>query len=238
MRQGLVRLILLVIVLLVIFGVYRLLTVEPIEAGVFFDPASKPLVFLNPGATTDDAAATLAAFAGTQRTGAAGFFAPVSLNSDGQLTFVSDGEGASQAVNLPALLEAFPDVRFVVELTEPSLQSLAALLQAVDSQNARDRVLAVVDDQQLVDTLRGQAPDLATAMTAAETDSFLLTSRLRLTPFYRPVAPALLLPADQFSQPIATAAHSSGVSVFVVSPGDSAAVQRLIDQGADGVVAQ
>ncbi len=238
MRQGLVRLILLVIVLLVIFGVYRLLTVEPIEAGVFFDPASKPLVFLNPGATTDDAVAALAEIDRVQGNGAAGFFAAVDLAADGELTVVSQGDNASQPVNLSALLEAFPDVRFVVQLTEPNLQSLASLLHAVDTQGAHDRVLAVVDDQQLVDTLRGQAPDLATAMTAAETDSFLLSSRLRLTPFYRPVAPALLLPADQFSQRIADAAHRSGVSVFVVSPGDSATVQRLIDQGADGVVAQ
>ena len=234
MRQGLVRLILLVIVLLVIFGVYRLLTVEPIEAGVFFDPASKPLVFLNPGATTDDAASTLAAFHELPGSGVAGFAAPVSLAADGQLAVVSQGDTAS----LAALLEEFPDVRFVVQLTEPNLQSLAALLQAVDSQDARGRVLAVVDDQQLVDTLRAQAPDLATAMTDTEADSFLLTSRLRLTPFYRPVAPALLLPAEQFSRRIADAAHSSGVSVFVVSSGDSAAQRRLIDQGADGIVTQ
>ena len=234
MRQGLVRLILLVIVLLVIFGVYRLLTVEPIDGGVFFDPASKPLVFLDPGATPDAAAEALAAFHELPGSGVAGFYAPVSLAADGQLTVVSRGDTAS----LAALLEAFPDVRFVVQLTEPNLQSLAALLQAVDSQDARGRVLAVVDDQQLVDTLRAQAPDLATAMTDAEADSFLLTSRLRLTPFYRPVAPALLLPAEQFSRRIADAAHSSGVSVFVVSSGDSAAQRRLIDQGADGIVTQ
>lgn len=234
MRQGLVRLILLVIVLLVIFGVYRLLTVEPIDAGVFFDPASTPLVFLNLGAATGDAAATLAEVDRVQWSGAAGFFAPVSLDADGHLTVASP----DQPVSLPALLEAYPDVRFVVQLTEPSLQSLAALLQAVDSQDARGRVLAVVDDQQLVDTLRGQAPDLATAMTTAETDSFLLTSRLRLTPFYRPVAPALLLPADQFSPRIADAAHSSGVAVLVISSADGGEVQPLIDQGADSVVAQ
>lgn len=234
MRQGLVRLILLVIVLLVIFGVYRLLTVEPIDAGVFFDPASTPLVFLNLDAASDDAAATLAEIDRVQGKGAAGFYAAVSLDSDGQLTVASQGE----SVSLPALLEAFPDVRFVVQLTEPSLQSLAALLQAVDREDARGRVLAVVDDQQLVDTLRGQAPDLATAMTAAETDSFLLTSRLRLTPFYRPVAPALLLPADQFSPRIADAAHSSGVALLVISSADGGEVQRLIEQGADSVVAR
>ena len=238
MRQGLVRLILLVIVLLVIFGVYRLLTVEPIDGGVFFDPASKPLVFLDPGATPDAAAEALAAFHDSPGSGVAGFAAPVSLAADGQLAVVSQGDTASQPADLAALLEAFPDVRFVVQLTEPNLQSLAALLQAVDSQDARGRVLAVVDDQQLVDTLRAQAPDLATAMTDTEADSFLLTSRLRLTPFYRPVAPALLLPAEQFSRRIADAAHSSGVSVFVVSSGDSAAQRRLIDQGADGIVTQ
>lgn len=236
MRQGLVRLILLVIVLLVIFGVYRLLTVEPIDAGVFFDPAGEPLVFLDPGPSTDDAAETLAVFNGVQ--GVGGFYALVSLAADGQLTVASEGDNAGQVVSLSALLTAFPDVRFVVQLTEPNLQSLAALLHAVDSQDARDQVLAVVDDQHLVDTLRGQAPGLATAMTAAETEAFLMTSRLRLTPFYRPVAPALLLPAGEFSQRIATAAHSRGIAVLVTSPDETSTVQRWIDQGADGVVVQ
>lgn len=72
-HSALLCFILLVIILLVIFGVYRLLTVEPID-GVCFDPASKPLVFLSPGATTDDAAAALAAFAGVQGNSVAAFF--------------------------------------------------------------------------------------------------------------------------------------------------------------------
>ncbi|MEZ4769075.1 MAG: hypothetical protein R2844_11715 [Caldilineales bacterium] len=48
MRQGIVRFILLVIVLLLIFGVYRLLTIEPIDAGAFFDPDAGPLVLVEP----------------------------------------------------------------------------------------------------------------------------------------------------------------------------------------------
>ena len=121
-----------------------------------------------------------------------------------------------------------------------NIAQIASWLQVQGIRLAEVRVVADLEDAIIgaVDTLRAQAPDLATAMTDTEADSFLLTSRLRLTPFYRPVAPALLLPAEQFSRRIADAAHSSGVSVFVVSSGDSAAQRRLIDQGADGIVTQ
>ena len=61
MRQGLVRLTLLVLVLLLIFGVYRLLTIEPIDAGTFFDAAGAPLVLLDPGMFGENGQETLAA---------------------------------------------------------------------------------------------------------------------------------------------------------------------------------
>lgn len=238
MRQGLVRLTLLFIVLLLIFGVYRLLTIEPIAAGAFFDPAAGPLVLLDPAMFGENGQEALAALGQTPRAGAVGVFASVILDQAGQLVAADPDAADASAVNLTALLAEHPDNRFIVELREPDLQSLAALLHAVDSQGARARVLAVVDDQQLVDVLRGQAPDLATAMTTAETSSFLLTSRLRLTPFYRPGAPALLLPAAEFSQRLRNAAHSRGIALFVESPNDRSVVKDLIDQGVDGVVVQ
>ena len=238
MRQGLVRLTLLVLVLLLIFGVYRLLTIEPIDAGTFFDAAGAPLVLLDPGMFGENGQETLAALDQTQGTDEVGLFVPVNLDEAGQLLVADPGAANASAVTLTALLAEHPDARFVVELRKPDLQSLAALLHAVDSQGARDRVLAVVDDQQLVDVLRGQAPDLATAMTTAEVSSFLLTSRLRLTPFYRPGAPALLLPAAQFSGRLRDAAHSRGIALFVQSPNDRSVVKDLIDQGVDGVVVQ
>lgn len=161
----------------------------------------------------------------------------LSLAADGQLTVTSQGETASQPTSLPALLEAYPDVRFVVQLTEPSLQSLAALLQAVDSQVARGRVLAVVDDQQLVDTLRGQAPVLVTAMTAAETD-FVPADQSAAVDAILPAGCPGAAAAGPPVQSTNCRCHSSGVAVLVISSAADGDVQRLIDQGADSVVAQ
>lgn len=232
MRQTILRLVLLAAVLLVIFGVYRLLTIEPIETGAFFDPDGWPLALAEAGGGLQAASSALAGLQSAPGVAAGGFYFPAALDAAGQLV---DPAGDS---SLEEWLARFPDTRFVVQLVQPDLQSLAALLHAVDSQNARGRVLAVVDDQQLVDALRTQAPDLATAMTTAETDSFLLTSRLRLTPFYRPAAPALLLPAGQFNEHTANAAHSRGIAVLVVSQEDATGVQGWIQRGADGVVVQ
>ena len=81
---------------------------------------------------------------------------------------------------------------------------------------------------------RGATRD--TAMSSAETDSFLVTSRLRLTPFYRPAAPGLLLAPEEFSERIAAAAHSRGISLLVMAQDGADSVQRWIEQGADGVV--
>lgn len=232
MRQTLLRLALLAIALLLIFGVYRLLTIDALDAGEFFDADAMPLILIDPAAA-GDASEELASVARAGGSGVPAIYLPVVLNASGEL--VEANKDAAQAGSLVSLLADLPDVRFVVDLREPTLQSLAALLHTVDSQQARGRVLAIVDDQQLVDTLRSKAPDLATAMTSAEASSFLLTSRLRLTPFYRPSAPALLLPADQFSRHLARAAHSRGIAVIVLAANDRAAIGEMFDQGAAGV---
>ena len=124
-----------------------------------------------------------------------------------------------------------------VALRQPSLQALAALLQAIDANRARGRVLAVVDHPLLAGTLREQAPDLATAATSAETNAFLTTRRFASDP---------LLPAGRAGhaaggQPDQQAAggrrprprHSPAGSAEQPSV---AAVQALIDAGVDGVI--
>lgn len=276
MRQGLVRLVLLAIVLLLIFGVYRLLTIDPIDTGAFFDSAALPLMLVEAGGSDDAAPFTLAAFEAAAAGDVSGFFVPVYLTHDGELVAaatddlaqISDGEGklsqynldqlqaldtgytvdpagdgtfplrghGSQFVTLDQLLAAFPDQRFVVDLRQPGLQSLAALLHVADGQDARARLLAVVDDQQLVETLRQQAPDLATAMTSGEAGSFLALNRFGLTPFYRPAAPGLLLQPEQFSPRLARAARSGGMAAMVIAAPGAGDAQTWIDQGADGVI--
>ncbi len=248
MRQFLLRLVLLLLVVLVIFGVYRLLTIRPLDNVAFFQ--DQPLLLAVDSVSPDAAQPySLAAFEAARQAGANALYLPVELTRDGvlvvtgaavdQLTLAElEGRGATQpVVSLQAALAAQPDMRAVVVVGQPSLQALAALLQAIDANNARPRVLAVVDHPLLAGTLREQAPDLATAATGAETSAFLTTQRFRLAPFYRPAAPAMLLEGSEISKRLVDAARGRGIHLLALAEQPSvAAAQALIDAGVDGVI--
>lgn len=248
MRQFLLRLLLLLLVVSVIFGIYRLLTIRPLDNVAFFRD--------RPGLAAVDSASpagahpyTLAAFQAANAAGANGLYLPVQLTSDGVLLVTDldlsglaradlDGMAAfTGALTLQEALTAFPEMRAIVDLRQPTLQGVAALLQAIDASRARARVLAAVDHPLLANILREQAPDLGTVATSAEAAAFLTTQRFRLTPFYRPVAPALLLAGDEIDKRLVDAARGRGMHlVALAGQQESAALQALIDAGVDGVV--
>lgn len=248
MRQFLFRLILLLLVVLVIFGLYRLLTIRPLDNVAFFSDQSG-LAAVDSAGSGDASPHTLAAFDAARQVGANALYLPVDLTRDGVLIVTNADvselalaelaavDTFAGAVTLQEALTAFPELRAIVVLRQPSLQGVAALLQAIDANDARGRVLAVVDHPLLAGILREQAPDLGTAATGAEAASFLTTQRLRLTPFYRPAAPAMLLPGEQINRRLIEAAHSRGIHLLALfSQQGSAAVQALVDAGIDGVV--
>ena len=246
MKQSIVRVVLLAVVLVVVFGVYRLLTVAPVDQTPFVQ-GTQLLVLAGPAGSTGDGY-TRADFNALHDTGVAGFHVPVVLTRDGELVIAPPQIAASVAslslaeatgqgmVGLEELYAVFPDYRLAVELQQPTLQSVAALLNSVDAIGARDRTLVIIDDQQLADVLRSQAPDLATAATSAETAAFLTTANLHLTPFYRPTANVVLAPAEHFTAHQAAAAHSRGMALLVIASAGEADPSRWLQQGADGVI--
>lgn len=279
MRQALLRLALLAIIILVVFGMYRLLTIRPLDpVSVLPYRQDSSLVFVDPGRDDRAPPYTRAALEMAVQAGADGVYLPLYLSRDGALVVllspdlgqISDGSGlvselaleelsrldaayrfdpqgdgsyplrgdGVRVLTLDEVLQAFPDLRVIASLQEPSLPSVAALLQATDLREARQRMLAVVNDQQLAETLRQQAPDLATAFTESEATAFLTTVQLRLTPFYRPAAPVLLLAADDVTDRLVRAAHSRGVSVAAISDGGDPAdvLQSPLDSAVDGVI--
>ena len=278
MRQFLVRLLAFLVVILVIFGLYRLITVQPLKPSDFFAKATKaPLVIADTGRFTQAPPYTLAALDAAQQAGADGFYLPVQLTRDGELValgqadlsqlternepvsqltlaevqgldagyrFDPGGDGVFpwrgkglQVLSLADVLAAYPKELIVVKVEEPGFASLAALMQAADATGSRARLLAIVDEQQLANTLRSQAPDLATANTSAEAAAFLTTQRLRMTPFYRPAAPGLILDGDQVSRRLSNSAHSRGIRVLALADGQSSdVVGQWLDAGADGVI--
>jgi glycerophosphoryl diester phosphodiesterase len=247
-RQFLLRLFLLLLIILVIFGVYRLLTIRPLDNIAFFRD-QVPLAAVDSGAPAGAPPYSAAAFDAAKEAGANALYLPVTLSRDGVLV-VTDADASratlaelrsanasSSAVTLQETLVAYPDLRALVVVRQPSLQALAALLHAVDASDARARVLAAVDHPLLAHTLREQAPDLGTATTTTETNAFLTTQRFGLTPFYRPAAPAMLLEGSQINKRLIDAARNRGIHLVALpDQQSSAAVQLLIDATVDGVV--
>lgn len=224
MRQLIVRLSLLALSVLLIFGVYRLLTIRPLADTPYF--ADQP--FLT--AEVPDSAAQGEAVRNEGLSLANANYLPVELSGDGLLRV-----SGADSLSLQQALTAQPERRAVVVLQQPDLQGVAALLQALDAADARPRVLAVVDDEALSRVLREQAPDLATATTSAETEAFLALQRLHLAAFHRPVAPALLLPPSELSAEIIHSAHSRGMHVLAVADANAGEMpQPLLDAGLDG----
>lgn len=232
MRQFLVRLALLAATVLVIFGIYRLVTIRPLPVVPFFGPEPGQALRIADTGPAGAAAYSLAALQAAPAAGADGLYLPVQLAPDGRLVAAASGP----AEPLEDILAALPGLRFVVELREPSLRSEAALLQAIDGAGARERTLVLVDDQELVEALRLQAPELATAYTRPEAEAFLATARVGLTPFYRPAAPALVLDGNQLTARLVAAAHNRGVQVVAIAD-DGTDPQALVELGVDAIIA-
>ena len=93
MRQFLVRLLAFLVVILVIFGLYRLITVQPLKPSDFFAQAKKtPLVIADTGRFTQAPPYTLAALDAAQQAGADGFYLPVQLTRDGELVVLGQAD--------------------------------------------------------------------------------------------------------------------------------------------------
>lgn len=109
MRQLILRVVLLLIIVAVVFGLYRLLTVRPLEPGPFFDRrGEQALVFADTGTSRQAPPYTLAAFQAAAQAGVNGLYLPLQLTKDGELVVlavsdvaqVSDGSGPVSELTL------------------------------------------------------------------------------------------------------------------------------------------
>ena len=138
-------------------------------------------------------------------------------------------------LSLQEILSLFPEESIVVKVEEPGFASLAALCRLPTPPDPG--TAGSLMQQQLANTLRSEASDLATANTSAEAAAFLATQRLRMTPFYRPAAPGLILDGDQVSRRLSNSAHSRGIRVLALADGQSSdVIGQWLDAGADGVI--
>ncbi|MEA3334485.1 MAG: hypothetical protein U9R25_01145 [Chloroflexota bacterium] len=263
MKQFVLRLILFLVILLVVFGVYRLLTVDALEPRAFFEDASdKPLVIVDTGHGSFGVPYSLAAMEAARDSGAGGLYLPVYLTRDGELAVLPSSQdaqgsdfrsgastltlddvrtlGAEQGLEVASLnevLRAFPEMRFFVDMPEPSFGALSALLIASDASSALDRLVVRVDNQQLADALRHQVPSLTTTYTSGEYDAFSPVFALGLTPFYRPAAPAIVAPLPEVSPRLIRVGDNGGFYIVAGAVGQAReTIEDWLESDLDAII--
>jgi glycerophosphoryl diester phosphodiesterase len=165
---------------------------------------------------------------------------------DAGWTFTSDGatfpfRGAGETIpRLSDVLERFPGVRVIVEVkqTEPPL--IDALIGAIDSARARERVLIASEHHAPLALVRALAPDLPTNLCAREVGAFMQALAAK-DGAYRPPGDALEVPPayegwQLVDENSVAFAHDRGLEVHVWTVNEPAEMQSLLALGVDGII--
>lgn len=162
--------------------------------------------------------------------------------TDGGQTYPFRGQGIT-IPTLEEVLQAFPGQRMNIEIkqAEPPIGTLFCdLLRQYDM---TDRVLVASFNQSAMDDFRAVCPGVATSATEAEVRTFFYYHLALGTVFYRPPVgiSAVQVPEERSGFHILTdrfvrGAHSKGLEVHAWTINETAAMQRVLDSGVDGVI--
>lgn len=149
--------------------------------------------------------------------------------------------GRERVPTLAELFEAFPDVRFNIDIK--SAGSVPALADFIDEHDAWDRVLVgSFSGRRLNQFRRLTRGRVATSAHPREVAAYVLLPSARLARFLTPGRPdALQIPHRQgrltvASRGVIRRAHVNGVQVHVWTIDEQAEMIELLDRGVDGLI--
>lgn len=157
------------------------------------------------------------------------------------------GEGdfplRGQGLKVPTLTEvlnAFPGVRFIIEVKQVAPSLISALLGVIDSTGMRRRVLIASEHQQPLDEVRAAAPELPTNLSALEVGRFVQALPSAVAD-YQPPGNALQIPPQYESFKLVTpesvaGAHQAGLEMYVWTVNEEAQMRELLGLGVDGII--
>ena len=143
--------------------------------------------------------------------------------------------GSHPVPRLEDLLDAWPDVRWMLDLKQPT--ALGAMVRAVRGVGAAHRVCLTGTWDRWLDAARGDlGPSVSTALGWSSLGS-LLAGR----PVHRPAAGYVHLPVRIGRRWLPTPglvarSHSLGLRVMVWGAADTGTMHRLLDAGVDGLI--
>ena len=166
---------------------------------------------------------------------------------DAGYTWSADG-GASfpfrdQGVRIPALAEVFtrlPHMAMVLEIKPSAPDVVRQLGQVIRQHNMGTKVLVASFEVEVMRAFRRLYPEIATSGVAPEVRRLYVLHLARLHRVYKPPMESLDVPEYQDGRYIATrrfvqAAHERNLQVHVWTVNETAAMQRLLDHGVDGI---
>jgi glycerophosphoryl diester phosphodiesterase len=165
------------------------------------------------------------------------FVAGFQWSADEGATFPYRGQG-QRVTTLREALEAFPDLRFNLDIKER--RAARATRRLIDEYDASERVLlAAFYSWQRAPALRGYSGPRS--ITTEQMAAFLLLHWLRLDGLWGAKIDALQLPETHWGLRVVTPrlverAHALGMRVHVWTVDSESDMDRLLDWGVDGII--
>ena len=148
--------------------------------------------------------------------------------------------GGDHAIpRLDELLDAFPHVRFNIDMKAPG--TVAALVDVLERTRAWDRVCVASFSKRRMDAFRARfghpvTTGAGTAVIAAQLIAFALGARRNLSSAQVLQCPVSMGPIRILTRQFIDAAHEAGLKVHAWTIDDPVLIGTLIDLGIDGII--
>ncbi len=149
-----------------------------------------------------------------------------------------------QKLKVPTLAEvfkAFPEMRVNIEIKKSQEQWVPDLCRQIQQSGMTAKVMVASFDSDTLVEFRKHCPEVATSVGTSEAIYFFGLQKMHLESIYTPKAQALQVPEKLDNMKVVTrrfleAAHSRNMRVHVWTVNDTAAMQRLLNLGVDGIM--
>jgi glycerophosphoryl diester phosphodiesterase len=164
-------------------------------------------------------------------------------SNDEGVTFPFRGQGI-QVPALDELFEAFPHMRYVIEIKLTRNPIDKPLCDLIRRHNMQDKVLVASFHDEAMQSFRAACPEVATSASRGEVTTFVLLGKVLLSglivPDYEAIQPPYD-PQDSMNIPIMTQrfireAHAKNIAVEPWTVNDPELMRQYIDWGVDGII--
>ena len=162
------------------------------------------------------------------------------FSPDGGRTYPFRGK----KITVPTLEEIFaalPEMTFNIEPKQRAPSIIKPLCGLIRERKMIDKVIVGSFSQTTIDDFRRECPEVATSASPSEATEFLTLSKVGLTESYKPPMQALQIPENLGKLSVVTEefvknAHRKNLKVHVWTINETAAMERLINIGVDGIM--